>query len=91
MASRKVRQLERVGVLVNQQTERVFEMSTITPKQSAATPAPLYRINVHEYERIIAARAIEDEQVELIDGYLVKKMGKNPPHQLVDEGAPEGS
>jgi Uma2 family endonuclease len=55
-------------------------MSTITPMQSAPTPAPLYRINVHEYERIIAARAIEDEQVELIDGYLVKKMGKNPPH-----------
>jgi Uma2 family endonuclease len=43
-------------------------------------PSSVYRINVHEYERIIAARAIEDERVELIDGYLVKKMGKNPPH-----------
>jgi Uma2 family endonuclease len=50
-------------------------MSTVTPMQPA-----LYRINVHEYERIIAARAIEDERVELIDGYMVKKMGKNPPH-----------
>jgi Uma2 family endonuclease len=60
-------------------------MSTITPMQPATTPvtlpiSTLYRINVHEYERIIAARAIEDEGVELIDGYLVKKMGKNPPH-----------
>jgi Uma2 family endonuclease len=55
-------------------------MSTVTPAKPAPSSAPLYRINVHEYERIIAARAIEDEQVELIDGYLVKKMGKNPPH-----------
>ena len=55
-------------------------MSTITPMQPAATHSPLYRINVHEYERIIAARAIETEGIELIDGYLVKKMGKNPPH-----------
>lgn len=55
-------------------------MSTITPMRPPTTPSPLYRINVHEYERIIAARAIEDEGVELIDGYLVKKMGKNPPH-----------
>jgi Uma2 family endonuclease len=55
-------------------------MSTVTPPQAAPSRAPFYRINVHEYERIIAAQAIEDEQVELIDGYLVKKMGKNPPH-----------
>jgi Uma2 family endonuclease len=55
-------------------------MSTITPMQPAIVPSAVYRINVHEYERIIAARAIEDERVELIDGYLVKKMGKNPPH-----------
>ena len=48
--------------------------------QPARMPSSVYRINVHEYERIIAARAIEDERVELIDGYLVKKMGKNPPH-----------
>jgi Uma2 family endonuclease len=55
-------------------------MSTITPTQPARSPAPLYRINVDEYERIIAARALDDERVELIDGYVVKKMGKNPPH-----------
>ncbi len=55
-------------------------MSTIAPMQPAKTQSPLYRINVHEYERIFAARAIETEGVELIDGYLVKKVGKNPPH-----------
>jgi Uma2 family endonuclease len=55
-------------------------MSTIAPMQPATMPSSVYRINVHEYERIIAARAIEVEQVELIGGYLVKKMGENPPH-----------
>jgi Uma2 family endonuclease len=44
-----------------------------------ALPA-VYRLNVHECERITAAGALDDDRVELIDGYLVKKMGKNPPH-----------
>jgi Uma2 family endonuclease len=37
-------------------------------------------MNVHEYERITAAGALEDDRVELIDGYLVRKTAKNPPH-----------
>ena len=40
----------------------------------------LHRINVHEYERIVAAGVLDDERVELIDGYLVRKMPNNPPH-----------
>jgi Uma2 family endonuclease len=40
----------------------------------------LYRINVCEYDRIVAAGALDDERLELIDGYMVKKMPKNPPH-----------
>ena len=43
--------------------------------------APVYRISVDEYERM--ARILDDDRVELIDGYLVKKMGKNPPHVWV--------
>jgi len=47
------------------------------------TPAPwappdLYRLRVDEYERM--AGVLDDPRVELIDGYLVKKMGKKPPH-----------
>jgi Uma2 family endonuclease len=37
-----------------------------------------YRISVDEYERMVGV--LDDERVELIDGFLVKKMGKNPPH-----------
>ena len=60
-------------------------MSTIAPAQPTTSAVSLalgdlYRINVHEYERIVAAGALEDERIELIDGYMVKKMPKNPPH-----------
>jgi len=73
-------------------------MSTITstqlPSNSAVSvPEPahpvselidatetLYRFTVEEYEQI--AGFLNDDRVELIDGYLVKKMGKNPPHVL---------
>jgi len=62
-------------------------MSTVAPPQpttsspvSVAFPA-LYRITVHEYEKIIAAAALDDaSRIELIDGYLVEKMGKNAAH-----------
>ncbi len=71
-------------------------MSVITPAQSPANstglvPEPahpvselidatetLYRLTVAEYEQI--AGFLDDDRVELIDGYLVKKMVKNPPH-----------
>jgi len=64
-------------------------MSTITPSQFTAPPAPwaspdLYRMTVDEYERM--AGVLDDPRVELIDGYLVKKMGKKPPHIWAVEG-----
>jgi hypothetical protein len=48
-------------------------MSTIAPAQPTTSTVvvglpDLYRINVHEYERIVAAGALVDEPVELIDG-----------------------
>jgi Uma2 family endonuclease len=60
-------------------------MSTIAPAPPRASQQPLaspaiYRITVSEYERMTAAAILDDPRVELIDGYLVKKMGKNPAH-----------
>ncbi len=41
----------------------------------------VHRLTVDEYERIISGRALEDpDRVELIDGYLVDKMGKSAEH-----------
>jgi Uma2 family endonuclease len=63
-------------------------MPTATPTQPTVSPPPplasppLHRITVDEYERIIAAGALEDpSRVELIDGYMVDKMGKNAGHR----------
>jgi Uma2 family endonuclease len=58
--------------------------TTSTIPTTTATPfAPpgLRRITVDEYERIIRAGALnEPERVELIDGYMVDKMGKSAEH-----------
>jgi Uma2 family endonuclease len=40
-------------------------------------------MTVEEYERMAAAGVLDNPRVELINGYLVKKMGKNPPHVWV--------
>ena len=72
-------------------------MATIAPtrpkihlRPPAGTP-PLHRITVDEYERIIELGALEDpSRVELIDGYMVDKMGKNAEHTLHDQGNPQG-
>jgi Uma2 family endonuclease len=56
-------------------------MSTVASTHQAGLPemSPgVYRITVDEYERM--AGALNDDRVELIDGYLVTKMGKKPPH-----------
>jgi Uma2 family endonuclease len=37
-------------------------------------------MNVYEYERIVAAGVLDDERVELVDGYVVRRMPNNPPH-----------
>jgi Uma2 family endonuclease len=53
-------------------------MSTITPTRPASPtdPAGGGRIRVDEYERM----TLDDPRVELIDGILVTKMAKKPPH-----------
>src|SRR5262249_42660136 len=62
-------------------------MATITPTRPTTAPPPppgrppLHRITVDEYERIINLGALEDpSRIELIDGYMVDKMAKNPGH-----------
>ncbi|MFI5459825.1 MAG: Uma2 family endonuclease [Isosphaerales bacterium] len=45
----------------------------------------LYRMTVDEYERLVAAGALDDPKIELLDGYLVRKMGKKPRHSTRSE------
>ena len=63
-------------------------MTTITvPYPSFPRPGlDLYRMTVDEYERLAEAAILDDPSVELIDGYLVRKMTKKPPHVIAVEG-----
>ena len=58
-------------------------------------PAPLlgdlYRMTVNEYERLAAADVLDDRKVELIGGYLVRKMTTKPPHVWAVDAAREVS
>ncbi len=55
-------------------------MATVAPARSKSAPQ-IHRITVDEYDRIGNSGAIEDShRIELIDGYLLDKMPKNPEH-----------
>jgi Uma2 family endonuclease len=51
--------------------------------------AELYRMSVDEYERLAEADVLSDRRVELIGGYLVRKMTTKPPHALAVDAARE--
>jgi Uma2 family endonuclease len=58
-----------------------------------AQMAGLYRFSVAQYHKMIAIGVLtEDDDLELLDGYLVHKMTRNPPHdaclQLIQETLP---
>ena len=43
--------------------------------------APIRRFTVEEYHRVIGAGILtEDDRVELLEGLIVRKMTRNPPH-----------
>jgi Uma2 family endonuclease len=57
------------------------------PVPSRAILGSLYRISVDQYDRLVATGVLDGEPIELIDGLLVRKMGKNPPHVIACEAA----
>ena len=47
-------------------------------------PLPVRRFTVDEYHRMIQAGILgEDDDVELLEGWIVPKMSKNPPHDTM--------
>lgn len=54
------------------------------PFQWVPAPAlPIWRLSVPQYHSMIDAGILtEDDPVELLEGWLVTKMPKNPPHRL---------
>ena len=54
---------------------------------------PIWRLTVAQYHEMIQAGILTaDDQLELLEGLLVTKMTKNPPHslatQMVNSGVP---
>jgi Uma2 family endonuclease len=64
-------------------------MSVITTSPSAPLPAilptlPVRRFTVDEYHQIIEAGVLrEEDDVELLEGWIVPKMARNPAHDAV--------
>ncbi len=52
---------------------------------SAGILGSLYRMTVDQYERLVDTGVLGGQPVELIDGLLVRKMGKKPPHVIASE------
>jgi Uma2 family endonuclease len=59
-------------------------MSITTPPTGSLfqpPPYPVRKFTVSEYHRLIQARLLtEDDPVELLEGWIVPKMPRNPPH-----------
>lgn len=60
-------------------------MVTLTTTNSLENqpPVPVRRFTVEEYHRMIDAGILQEgEPIELLEGFLVPKMTRNPPHDL---------
>lgn len=61
---------------------------TLKPPATERTPLPeeIYRLNVDQYETMVAAGLFtEHDRIHLINGILVSKMTKKPPHVIASE------
>src|SRR5687767_9121960 len=57
-----------------------FFTSTIPP---AMPPVPVWRFSVDKFHEMLRAGIFTaDDPVELLEGWLVPKMPKNPPHRV---------
>ncbi len=63
------------------------ESQCLVPGVDAAIPTDFVcRLSVEQYHQMARAGIlVEDAPVELLDGWLVPKMTKNPPHSVVTE------
>ncbi|MDQ3009112.1 MAG: Uma2 family endonuclease [Acidobacteriota bacterium] len=64
-------------------------VSTQTVPQTISPPLTsefIWRLSVEQYHKMIVADILtEDDPIELLEGILVTKMPKNPPHSLVTQ------
>jgi Uma2 family endonuclease len=76
-----------------QTDEGVFDAMAVDQqyitRQSLAAPPPpepIWRLSVEQYHEMINVGILdEDDQIELLEGLLIPKMPKNPPHRVTKE------
>jgi Uma2 family endonuclease len=58
--------------------------TTLPPLPPILPPVPVRRFTVDEYHQMIQAGILgEDDNVELLEGWIVPKMPRNPPHDAI--------
>jgi Uma2 family endonuclease len=68
--------------------ENVMSITTTPP--FGPPPEPVLRLSVSQYHEMVRSGILdEDHPVELLHGYLVQQMPKNPLHRLVTEALRE--
>jgi Uma2 family endonuclease len=61
---------------------RITTSESLLNEQGMIPPVPVYRLSVDRYHKMIQAGVFtEDDRLELLDGWLVPTMTKNPPHR----------
>ena len=64
----------------------VADTPVVLAEHAGIPPMPVCRLGVEQYEQMIRAGIItKDDRIELLDGWIVPKMTKNPPHVLASE------
>jgi Uma2 family endonuclease len=59
---------------------------SIHEKSQTIPELPIWRLSVEQYHEMLRAGILtEDDQIELLEGLLVTKMTKNPPHSLATQ------
>src|SRR5438132_6163993 len=57
--------------------------SAALPIPPGPSPEPVFRLSVEQYHAMIEAGVLtDDDPVELLEGVLVFRMPKNPPHRI---------
>jgi Uma2 family endonuclease len=61
-------------------------VSAVSEQSAAVSTDVIWRFSVDQYHAMIRAGILtEDDPVELLEGWLVTKMPKNPPHSVVTQ------
>ena len=59
-------------------------MAEVIENPTAVPPDPVLRLSVEQYHSMIQSGILtEDDSVELLEGWLILKMPKNPAHSAV--------